>query len=317
MGLPLPGQPTWVGFVGILGIFGVVALVYALRDAGERARQVAAATGALFLAYVLVRALSGVVSIAAVLASGYTDYREEEWAVYVVLVAVGVAVGVGVVLAAHRRVAEAAEDLADDALVESDEPDPSADVIGEEDEPYAYDDYTARRQRIVAAAPWTDLAAVVLALALPTVAFGSWTSYGEFFSGGGDNVSVWAVLHHVLGGAVLAAPLLVLLRRETPDLRFLNAAAVVLAARLAAAALFPVPLANRYWTALAFGLAAGLVTVAALPLLAPAIPEDRTRLVAGLLAALALLTADVVVYGRAQFDLTRGSAGFGAVEDDG
>lgn len=314
MGLPLPDQPTWVGFVGILGIFGVVALIYALRDAGERARQVAAATGALFLAYVLVRALSGVVSIGAVLASGFTDYGEAEWAFYVALVAVGVAAGVGIVLAAHRRVAEAAEDLADDALVEPDEPDPSADVIGEEDEPYAYDDYTAKRQRIVAVAPWTDLAAVVLALALPTVTFGSWTSYGEFF-GGSNAVSVWAVLHHVLGGAILAAPLLVLVRRETTDLRFLNAAAVVLAARVAAAALFPVPLSNRYWTALAFGLAAGLVTVAALPLLAPAIPEDRTRLVAGLLAALALLTADVVVYGRAQYDLSRDS--FSQFEDGG
>ena len=287
-------QP-WLGLVDAVGV-GLAFLIWnATRDAGPRTRAIVSAAGAALLAYALAKSASGVFQYATDLGVRGVDGWAAQDVVAHLLVVAGVAVGVWAVLAVRRKAADAAEDLADDALVEPGEVD---------DEP---DAYTTNRRRLVGFAPWADTLAVALVIGMPVLATGG---LGGGFEPLRGRVSAAAIALHVLTGLLAAGALLVLVGRDDlADLRWAGAAFAVVAVGGAARIAWPEVLDEHYWSAFGAGLAAGLMAAAALGLLARAVPADRSALALGVVAAIALSALSVGMSGRVATEFSRQQIG--------
>lgn len=276
-----PTRP-WLGLVDAVGVALAFLIWNAARDAGARTRAVVSAAGAALLAYALSGSAATVMTLASELGlRGVADWALQDVVTHVLLVA-GVAAGVYAVFALRRRAAEAAEDLAGDALVE-----------GDDDEP---DAYTTSRQRLVGFASWVDVGAVALALAMPVHPRGP-------FGGGVDispgSVTAAAIALHVVSGLILAGALLVLTSRDDlADVRRVGGLFALVAAGVAVRLALPEALATRYWAAFAGGVMVGLMAAAALGLLARAVPADRGAIAYGVLAAIALIALNVAMTAR-------------------
>lgn len=292
----------WVGLLSAFGVALALIGAIALRGASDRVRAIAAMAGAVLVGYVILRAFGSITSVIAFLAAGGFDEGGEggRRVLDVILIAVGVAAGIAAVLYAHSRADTAAEDLAADALVTSEPADEADDVV--DDVPPAYDEpdpYTLSRRRLVMARPWIDLGALVVAMALPLVSFGL-PQGGVPNFGFHQDVTAVAAVYLVVSGIVTAAALLVVAARtDFDDPRPLAGCFGLLALRAIVVPIWPGFFANEFWSAFAFGLAAGLLMAGAFGLVKAAIPDDRSVVIFGALAALALVTLSTALSVRA------------------
>ena len=318
-GFYIESEP-WVGLLSAFGIVLALVGAIALRGASDRVRAIAAMAGAVLVGYVVLRSFGTITSLVAFLASGAFGGDDEggRRVLDVILMAVGVAGGIAAVFYAHSRADLAAEDLADDDLVLA-EPDDEVDDVDDvvDDVPTAYDEpdpYTLSRRRLVTARPWIDLGALVLAMALPLTSFGplGQGAFPEF--GFHRDVSAMAAVYLVVSGLVTAAALFVVAARTDLDPPLLAGCFGLLALRAVVVPIWPEFFANEFWSAFAFGLGAGLLMAAAFSLVRAAIPADRSVVVFGALAALALVTTSTALYVRASFN--DGSVFGGSLDED-
>lgn len=274
-----PIEP-WVGLLDAFGVAAVVGVWLWLRSAGgPRARAVAAATGAGLLTVAFATAAGRATAFASWNAAiGRIPGQDEGRRILdVLLVVAGAAIALYAVSTLRRRVAEAAEDRADDPLD---------------------DGYPLTRRRLLTPAPWLDLLALTVASALPVLAFGLGRGYVH-----GGGVTSEAALYHVLTGIVTAGPLLIVaVRDDVEDTRVFVAAAALIAVGLALVPLAPETLANEFWTAFGTGLAVGLLAAVAFPLVASAVTADRAAMAVGALVAVALLACGALLTGRIAAD---------------
>jgi hypothetical protein len=284
----------WMGILGAAGVVLVLLAWNLLRGAGPLARGIAACLGAVFLVGELSSAISRSASIASILGTYGLEHRTGRRLLDLALVMAGIGVGIVAVLWAHARTAEAAEDLADEAVIQAgfdaEEPDTLEDAESD-------DAYVRRRERLVAVEPWVDLAAIAVAMSLPVVGAGfAFAGYGGSPFDRANDVSVWIVSYHVIAGLMLALPLLVALTRDEVEAHpVVPLLFGLLAVRAVVVPAWPQVFANELWAAFAVGLAAGLVAPVLLGLLARVARLDRMVVATGVCVAIGIAMVNSAV----------------------
>ncbi len=276
-----PVEP-WLGLVDAFGVGLVLLVWYAVRGAGDRTRAITTAAGGLLLVLAVGTGVARATGLATSIAAVGFEVEGGRRVFDILLALAGVGIGVAAVLWAHAR-AEAV---------------PTAD-----DEESVGEGGIVARPRGWAARPGVDVAAVVLALALPVT--GVISILGSYNLGSRGNVTAMVAIYHLLAGAVVGGVLLGGIRPdEEADPRVVLGAFVLVAAGSAATVAWVVTFSNEFWTAFGTGLVAGLLIAAAPRLIARAIPVDRSVLAAGACAALALVVLRGVASGRVSHEQT-------------
>lgn len=303
----------WIGLLDLVGVaVAFVAWLY-LRGAEDRTRAVAAAVGGTLLVGALFAAFDELNQVTSfLLAFRPVGAGGPRWGPDVLLAAGGVAAGVAAVFAGHRYLAP--ESPVEDDLDEDDDEDDYdergfvaggvAEVLGDaeplgDDEDYDddyddddYDDEPGPRRSLLPGGVWVDVAAVAVAIGLPTFGIGGLAALYGGGQGLDRDVTTFVGLAHILAGLIAALPLLVVAGRDdTDDPWLLGSAFGVIGLGAVMLPVWSDSFTNEFWVAFGAGLGTGLLAAATFSLLLRALPLDRTLATAGVVLAGALLVA--------------------------
>jgi hypothetical protein len=292
-----PTRP-WLGLVVVLGVVLALFAWIAAAAGTERLRGVVRAAGGVLLVYTLGTAMVTAAGVASTLtlasANGAGDGGPHTL-VDALLAIGGLLLGVVAVLGARHDVDrnDVPAALADEAPLVA-----TGDVLEQgdgHDDPLPVPVVTGRA---------VDVAAVAVALALPVSGLLGLRITSGLLSRG--DVTAWVVVANAIAGLMAGGALLgILLTDERADLRGALLAFAVVAVGAGLVVGWPGPFGNELWSAFAVGLTAGLLLVAAPPLLKRAFPAERPWLATGACLALALVVLQGIAAARIEVERSR------------